>query len=252
MPQRRRPRGIFVTGTDTGIGKTVVACALAAWCRSRGIDVGVMKPIATGGYRSREGGADRWVSEDALRLRRAARARDPWSLINPVCFPEPLAPWTAAQRRGATIRLDAVLRIVRRLSARHEFLVIEGIGGLAVPLSAQVTLAHLARRLALPLVLVARPGLGTLNHTLLSVAYARRMGLSLRAVVINQAASPSADPTSRLIERTNLQTLGRLIPEPVLGPLPFRDRLRGEPSGIELATWIVDGVRGAALERLVG
>jgi len=160
MPQRRA-RGIFVTGTDTGVGKTVVACALAAWGRRRGVDVGVMKPIATGG---RWAPADqRWVSDDARRLAQAAGSGDPWPLVNPVCCKEPLAPATAAQRARSPIRLDEVLRAFRSLQARHEWLIVEGIGGLLVPLTARATVADLARRLHLPVIVVARPGLGTLN-----------------------------------------------------------------------------------------
>ena len=85
-----KPRGLFVTGTDTGVGKTAVACALAAWGRAQGLRVGVMKPVGTGGRWVRTAG--RWVSHDALALAAAAGTNDPWSVISPICFQEPLAP----------------------------------------------------------------------------------------------------------------------------------------------------------------
>ncbi|MBI2077348.1 MAG: dethiobiotin synthase, partial [Euryarchaeota archaeon] len=98
MSRRARAAGLFVTGTDTGVGKTVIATVLASWYRRAGVNLGVMKPVASGGRRVREGSRLRWVSDDARQLARAARVDDPWSLVNPICFKEPIAPWTAAQR----------------------------------------------------------------------------------------------------------------------------------------------------------
>lgn len=219
---RRRARGLFVTGTDTGVGKTMVACAIAAWCRDHGIDAGVMKPVATGGRAMRVGRSKRWVSDDARRLARCARAADPWPLINPVCFAEPIAPWTAARRAGTTIRLAQVLEAFRVLQARHQVVIVEGIGGLLVPLTARATVADLARCLRLPLLLVARAGLGTLNHTLLSLACARDHRLAVKGVVLNHAAGPPRGPAARVSAQTNVQVLRQLAQAPILGPLPFR------------------------------
>jgi len=214
----KRVRGIFVTGTDTGVGKTVVACALAAWCRRQGLDVGVMKPVATGGRRL-EG---RWVSDDAVRLARAAGTDDPWTLVNPVCFREPLAPWTAALRRRAPIRVARILEAFQTLGKRHEFLVVEGVGGLLVPLTARTTVADLAVRLRLPVLLVARPGLGTLNHTLLSLQCLRNKRLRLIGILMNQSEPPPAGAMSRLASRTNPEILRRIARAPMLGRLPFQ------------------------------
>ena len=226
-----RPRGLFVTGTDTGVGKTVIACALAAWYRAQGCDVGVMKPVATGGRWHRDGGRSRWVSEDARRLARAAGARDPWTLVNPVCFREPIAPWAAARRARRPIHLPPLLRAFRRLAARHPLVIVEGIGGLMVPLNATTTVSDLAARLGLPLVLVARPGLGTLNHTLLSLRYARARGLTVCAVVLNHAQPCRRDRDGRLVERTNVAALRQLAGAPILGPLPFQPRAVARLSG---------------------
>ena len=248
----KRARGLFVTGTDTGVGKTVVACALAAWCRHQGLDVGVMKPVATGGIPMREGGRARWVSQDAIRLVRAAGVADPWSLVNPVCFREPVAPWTAARLARTTIRLGRLLEAFRALCVRHEFVIVEGVGGLLVPLNARATVADLARRFMLPVLLVSRPGLGTLNHTLLSLAGVRGAHLVLAGVVVNRTRGTAATRMGRLIERTNLETLQRFAR--VVGDLPFRRGLPREASRThgELAAWIARHVDRPFLETLRG
>jgi dethiobiotin synthetase len=214
------------------VGKTVVACALAAWARHHGLDVGVMKPIATGGRFSANGTAGRWVSDDAKQLASAAAVEDPWPLVNPVCFKEPLAPWTAAMRSRTPLRLAPVLQAFRTLSRRHQFLVVEGVGGLCVPLASRTTVADLAKRLGLPLVVVARPGLGTLNHTLLTLAVARQHGLRVRGLIINYASAPSRAPMARLAEQTNPDILKRMAGVPLLGKLPFLPTVNGGPSRV--------------------
>lgn len=237
---RRAPAGaIFVTGTDTGVGKTVIASTLASWYRRAGINVGVMKPVASGGRLVREGGRARWVSDDARRLARAARVDDSWSLVNPVCFKEPIAPWTAAQRARATISFRTILSAYRRLRARHDLVIIEGIGGLAVPLNAKATVADLAKRLHVPLVMVTRPDLGTLNHTLLTLDYARAKRLAILGIIVNVSHAGRRDARSRLIERTNTQMLRRLTGVPVFGPFPFQPRVSTvHPASGALGRWI--------------
>ena len=220
MLEASAARGFFITGTDTEVGKTVVACAVAAWCRAQGINVGVMKPVATGGRRITASGRARWLSEDARCLARAAGVRDPWALVNPVCLQEPLAPLTAALRAGRPIRLERVLRAYRRLRARHGVVVVEGLGGLLVPLTWTVTVADLAERLGLPLVIVSRPDLGTLNHTLLSLAYARQRGLKVAGVVFNHARAVTSDRMACVARATNPGLIGRLGGVPILGVLP--------------------------------
>lgn len=223
-------RGVFVTGTDTGVGKTLVACALAAWCRAQGLDVGVMKPVATGASRRPGGTRPPWVSEDAVRLARASGTADPLSLINPACFREPLAPWTAARRARRAVPVAAILRAFETLRRRHAFLIVEGIGGLRVPLTARWTVVELIRRLRLPVILVARTHLGTLNHTLLSVECLQRAGIPLAGVILNEAPPPPRGPMARLAARTNPAVLARLLRVPVAGPLPFRPGLAGRPA----------------------
>ena len=203
-----------MTGTDTGVGKTTVACLIASWYRKEGFNVGVMKPIATGGR------------EDALLLRRAADSRDGWDLINPLCFKESLSPWTAARRSRVSIRQDSLVRVFRRLSMEHERMIVEGIGGLLVPINARTTVADLAAAFGLPLLLVARAGLGTLNHTLLSLRCAKQMGLPIIGIVINHSEQRPRDPMLRLAEDTNPEILKKLTPVPILGELPYNKSLR--------------------------
>ena len=234
-------RGIFVTGTDTGVGKTVVAGALAAWWHQRGCDVGVMKPVATGGT----------ISDDARVLRRAAQTRDSWDLVNPVCLPEPLAPWTAAQRAKRSIRLAPILQAFRALAARHDAVIVEGVGGLLVPLSARLTVADLACAMGLPLLLVARPGLGTLNHTLLTLECARRRRLPVLGIVCNHAQRPSRDRMVRLAQRTNPQILSQLTRVPVLGTLPFQPSVAGaRVAPALLSAWLSQHLPRQSLARL--
>ena len=250
MRKIRQPRGIFVTGTDTGVGKTVIACALAAWCRQQRLDVGVMKPVATGGTRLRDRGRWRWVSEDARELVQAAGVDDPWSLVNPVCFEEPLAPWTAALRSRTPVALGAVMRAYETLRRRHEVLVVEGIGGLLVPLTARVSVADLAERFRLPVLIVARAGLGTINHTLLSLACAREHGLSLAGVILNHPDSTSRDAMSELAVRTNPAILRRLSRVDVVGPLPFQPaQTNGDVVEETSADWLAHHLGDAVLRR---
>ena len=255
--QKIRSRGIFITGTDTGVGKTVVACALAAWCRQRGIDVGVMKPVATGGRFVTRGDTGRWVSDDAIRLVAAAGVDDPWSLINPICFKEPLAPWTAARRARQTLRPEKALRAFQALQDRHRTLIVEGVGGLLVPLGPRVTVADLAKRMGLPLLVVARPGLGTLNHTMLTLQCAASANVPVVGLIIDHAAPTPRDRMTRVAERTNPDILRRLSGVPLLGELPFRpDLMRSGNTNphhlAALSRWVVIHLDARFLEALMG
>ena len=265
-PIRSRVRGIFVTGTDTGVGKTVVACALAAWARAHGLDVGVMKPVATGGkwipaqysagHKADVLNGRRLVSEDAISLAAYAGTADPWSLVNPVCFKEPLAPWTAAMRRRTRIRLRPILEAFQTISRRHEMVIVEGVGGLLVPLTAQISVADLAKEIGLPLLVVARAGLGTLNHTLLTVQWARRCRLEVCGVVLNSTEPTPRNAMAKVVTQTNPRVLTRLGRVPVIGPLPFRDqayRMVGKaPDRKSLSRWIERVATASWLARLCG
>lgn len=210
------PRGIFVTATDTDVGKTVVAAGLAVAMQRAGIDVGVMKPVATGGVRRREG----LMSEDAEFLAHVTDVPDPMRVIAPIVLSDPMAPTVAARRAGVTIDLDLVRSAYAELVAGHEVVVVEGIGGLMCPiLEDNYRVIDLAAEMALPLVVVARPSLGTLNHTLLTVEVARSRGLPVAGIIIN---GYNAD-TAGVIEETNPAELARETGLPILTVVPFDD-----------------------------
>ena len=198
-----RPRAVLVTGTGTGVGKTAVAAGLARLLRRRGIDVGVMKPAATGVP----------PDEDADLLRAASGADDALDLVSPIRLRDPLAPAVAADREGRVPDPDAVRRAFATIAGRHAVTVVEGVGGLLVPIAWGWTVADLARDLGLPLVVVAPAGLGTLNHAALTVEAARARGLAVLGVVLVREAAGEPD----LAEATNPAALARLCGVPVLG-----------------------------------
>ncbi|MFO8011948.1 MAG: dethiobiotin synthase [Phycisphaerae bacterium] len=218
--------GYFITGTDTGVGKTIVTGALAAVLRSRGTDVGVMKPVATGCERRREG----LVSPDAEFLAKVADAPEPLEAISPVRFAEPLAPTVAAARAGREVDLHPVWTSWHRLRRAHDIMLIEGIGGALCPVTPRQTAADLARRFNLPVLVVARPGLGTINHTAMTVEVLRSRRLAVAGVVINRYNRDTED----VAELTNPDEIQRVTGAPVLGLVPedrrtdFRAGVLGE------------------------
>jgi dethiobiotin synthetase len=236
-------RGLFITGTDTGVGKTLVAAALAAWCRQQRIDVGVAKPVATGGV----GRPGALVSTDVPLLIRAAGVSDSPRLVNPVCYADPLAPYAAAVRARRPVRWSAMVSAVRVLSRRHRLLIVEGVGGWLVPITARRCVSDLARALGWPVLIVARLRLGTFNHTLLTVEQARRDGVPILGVLLN-AAEPPGGAAARLAEASAVRHLPALLPVPVLGVLPHRSGLAQRPS--QLAAWLQTGVRPPLLDWL--
>jgi len=209
-------RGLFVTGTDTGVGKTEVAAALVAWWRARGLDVGAMKPA--------QSGVEDGLPTDADRLREAAGGTDPAELVCPYSLPAPLAPAVAARLAGVEISLAHVLACATELGRRHAALVVEGAGGLLVPLTDRETYADLAVALGMPVLVVARAGLGTVNHTALTCEALRARGLAVAGVVLNRA-SPATDPS----EPHNEAEIERLTGARVLASIPHEPdpRIRG-------------------------
>jgi dethiobiotin synthetase len=201
-------RGLFVTGTDTGVGKTEVSCALVAAARADGLDLGAMKPAQSGVEPGDPG--------DAQRLRAAAGEVDPPELVCPYTFAAPLAPGVAARLAGVEIRLEVILEAAQVLAARHTALLVEGAGGLLVPLTPRHTYADLAVALGLPVLVVARVGLGTVNHTALTVEALRARGLAVAGVVLNRTSAES-DPSAP----HNAAEIERLTGARVLASLPF-------------------------------
>ncbi len=217
-------RGLFVTATDTGIGKSEVACAIVRGLRARGLDVGAMKPAQSGDVPG--------VPSDADRLRAAAGDADPPELVCPYRFAAPLAPAVAARLEGRTISLRHVIEIATVLALRHEALVVEGAGGLLTPLTDSETYAELAVALGLPALIVARAGLGTVNHTALTCEALRRRGVAIHGIVLNRP-SMGADPS----EPHNAREIERLSGASVLASLPHSSDIaaRERAFAIELA-----------------
>jgi dethiobiotin synthetase len=204
--------GLFFTGTDTGVGKTLVTAAVARCLRARGRAVAVCKPVATG---ARPVGG-RWLSDDTAALAEAAGLGDDWEAVTPFAFPDPVAPPLAARRRGVALELGAIAAEVRQRRRPGAALLVEGVGGLLCPLTEAATVADLVRELALPLVVVARRSLGTLNHTLLTLEAARSRGLAVAGVVVSETVPPEG-----LADETNVDELRRLG-VPVLAVVPHR------------------------------
>lgn len=217
--------GIFITGTDTEVGKTVIAAGLAAALKASGVDVGVMKPIASGGVPStsyRCGVKERIISEDALFLKHAAQVDDELDLINPICLSAPLAPSVAAEFDGVSIELERIDNAFNQLSQNHDFMIVEGVGGIAAPICGDLLVANMAQRFLLPLLIVARPNLGTINHTVLTAAFARSFDLRPCGVVLNGLRRESAG----LAEETNPNEIIRLTNLPITGIVPFDERIQ--------------------------
>ena len=211
-------QSLLVTGTDTGVGKTLVAGGIAAALVRRGVDVGVMKPFATGAIRV----GRRLVSDDARFLQRASGVEDPLELINPICLRPPLAPAMAAEVAGKEIDLGVVENAWAKLTSRHSTMIVEGVGGLLVPLVTGLTVADLARRWKLPLIIVTRPSLGTINHTKLTVLAARSYRLRILGLVINTAVRSRPG----LAELLNPAALVAETGVPLLAEIPFLPRGR--------------------------
>jgi len=174
-------KGIFITGTDTGVGKTIVAAAIALCLRRAGIRVAVLKPVTSGAVVI----DGRLCSEDAELLRWASTCTAPDADIAPYLLREPLAPSESAAREGVVIEIGPIREAFERLSVNHDFVIVEGAGGLLVPLAKDLLVADLVEELSLPLLIVARPNLGTVNHTLMTCECARSRGIEIMGVVIN-------------------------------------------------------------------
>lgn len=175
-------RGFFITGTDTGVGKTLVAVALTRALVARGLRCAVMKPVAAGGIRTPEG----LFNDDALELLAASNVKAPYEDVNPWMLATPASPHLAARMDGVSITVDAVLLAQERLAAASDLLIVEGAGGWHAPISATETMADIAGKMALPVVLVVGLRLGCLNHALLTREGIRARGLPLAGWIANK------------------------------------------------------------------
>jgi dethiobiotin synthetase len=205
-------RGLFITGTDTGVGKTQVTAALAVGLQARGLCVGVMKPAETG-CPMEQGSL---MAQDAIFLRQVSGCQAPQELVTPYTFLEPLAPAVAAEHEGRAIDIEHIIHCYMALAKEHDIVLVEGAGGLLVPLTQQESFLDLAARLDLPLLVVARNMLGTINHTALTVMVAAQRCRVLGTVL--NTLSPGIEDASQTSNSASIQRWGRA---PLLGVLPY-------------------------------
>ncbi len=205
-------RGIFVTGTDTGVGKSVVAAAICAGLAARGLRVAAFKPAVTG--LDEEPGE--WPHDHELLAAAASDGQSPEE-VAPYRFGPAASPHLAAELEGVTVEPGRLLDLAARAGSRAEVLVVEGVGGPMVPLSRDYLVRDLAAELRLPVIVVARPGLGTISHTLLATEALRSVGLTLAGVVLTPWP-----PRPSVIEQSNRETIERLAATRVATVPPTR------------------------------
>jgi dethiobiotin synthetase len=194
-------KGVFITGTDTGVGKTLVACGIARLLKSWGVKVGVMKPLATGDQ------------EDARRLIKAVDLDEPLDVVNPQYFKAPLAPSVAADLEGRKVNSENIYKAYWHLSKKYDVMIVEGIGGVKVPLGESTYVVDLIEALRLPALVVSRAGLGTLNHTLLTLDALAQEKIPVIGVLFNNGTGKT------LVEKTNPDALQEHTTVQVLGHL---------------------------------
>lgn len=229
--------GLFVTGTDTEVGKTVVSCSIAWALRHQrlGAAVGVCKPFASDCRKERGG----LVADDAEALAHFSDCRLPLDVINPIRYRAPLAPAVAAEQAGEPTDWDAIAHALTRIDDASDVVVVEGVGGLMVPLDPAVpsrTVLDLAAHLDYPVLVVARSGLGTLNHTAMTVALLKIRGLRVAGVVMNgynpdEAAAMADDPS----RGSNRNWLRKLADVPVVAVAP-----QVNPKGVMPEQGVID------------
>jgi dethiobiotin synthetase len=208
-------RGIFITGTDTGVGKTIVTAAVVTALKAQGIDAGVMKPIVTGVPAIGTGASD---SQWLLSI---SGVGDTLDAVSPYRFHTPAAPLVAAAHAGAPIDLNRITEAFSVLAARHECVIVEGIGGVLVPVTPDLFVVDLIKQLEVPTLVVARSGLGSINHTLLTLECLRSRGVRILGLVFNNPTRPTGIPD----ESETVTTILRMSGLPSFGELPYCEEL---------------------------
>ncbi len=220
--------GVFITGADTGVGKTFVGALLAAGLVNRGIDVGVMKPVETG--------CANMMPEDAHMLKSAAGVEDSIALICPAVFRDPLAPLMAARNEGRKVDLDTIRVSFRELVSRHRMMIVEGAGGLMAPITSDRLMIDLAGEMDIPLLVVAHNRLGCINHVMLTLEVAAKRKIEVAGVVLNEP-----DNSSDLSKKTNAQIIEEITPfRPMsLSHAPEAKSPSEHPDGEKLVTKVL-------------
>lgn len=204
-------KSYFITATDTGVGKTAVTASLAACMKKRGIDVGVMKPIATG-VPQKSG----FKSSDVSLLVESSGVKDSEDTVNPIFLPLPVSPYDACKNLGLAVDVNIIKEKFDRLIKSHEMILVEGIGGILTPITKNLSVADMAKMLGLEAIIVTRSTLGTLNHTMMTVNACKQYGIAIKGIIIN-----CHDAKGGPEEKNAPSTIYELTGIPILGVIPF-------------------------------
>jgi dethiobiotin synthetase len=218
-------KGFFITGTDTGVGKTIITASFIKIAKFLGLRPCGMKPIETGCLNTNlelrisdfEFGDTKLLPSDGMFLREIAGMSEPIDLIAPIRFKNPLAPLTASEIEGLYVDIKKIQKAYTELLKKYDVVIIEGIGGLLVPITKGYYVLDLARDFGLPLIVVSRPGLGTINHIMLTVNYAKKEGINVAGIIINY----NQPPEGSLAEKTNPEIISQLTTVPIFGVFPY-------------------------------
>lgn len=217
------PGGFFITGTDTGVGKTVVTGAIIKALQARKIRTAAMKPIETGCMVK----DNLLFPADGMFLKKTALMDEAISQITPYCFETPAAPFVASRLEKKDIDIGVIRTCFDLLMDRYGKVIVEGLGGIMAPIKKDYFVSDLIKELALPVIVVCRPAMGTINHTLLTVNHALKEGMVVAGIIINF----SRPEENTIAEQTNRSVIEQLSPVAILGTLPYLEDLGPETLG---------------------
>ena len=217
--------GYFITGTDTGVGKTCIALALMQQFKKQGKIVGAMKPVSAGCARTNDG----LRNDDAILLQKESSIELPYEIVNPYAYQPPIAPHIAAQQIADYIGIDKVEQCYAQIDSKSEIVIVEGAGGWLVPINDKETMADIAIRLKLPVILVIGMRLGCLNHALLSIQSIKNSGLTLTGWIANHFQQEMRN------YQDNIDSLKQRIPAPLLGTVPYAAKITPEQVSFQLS-----------------
>ena len=210
-------KSIFITGTDTDVGKTYITAGLAITLRKMSVDVGVMKPFAAGAAQKKG-----YKSEDVEILSKSAQINDPENLVNPQFFPIPASPYTAWKKLKIKPKIPMILSSFKKLTSMHEMMLVEGIGGILTPILKDYYVTNLIKDMKIPTIIVTRSKVGTVNHTLMTVKMCEKYKIPIKGIIINNFDADGY-PINQL--KKDLEDLTKVK---VLGSIPFIDDMGDE------------------------
>jgi dethiobiotin synthetase len=210
--EKLKYKGVFISATDTSVGKTTLAAGLVGFLKRQGINVGVMKPVASGAIECDSG---KLISQDAEMLVKFSECSDPWEWINPYCLATPVTPALAAKIEGVTIDLSRIQSCFVELSGRHDFVVVEGAGGIMSPIFENLLVADMISVLDLPVIIVSRAVLGTINHTLMTFECLKNRNIGILGFFLNRFPKKP-----NLTESTSAEMITSVSGVPHFGSIP--------------------------------